>query len=82
MLNKLIKAISLLQQNITGKFTSLLSDKTLNLISIFRAKHQAEVIIFIPNNNVNEWEYKCVNVNVKILHLEGVNLLYLFRAKQ
>ena len=82
MLNKLIKTISLSQQNITGKFASLLTDKTLNLISIFRAKHQAEVIIFIPNNNVNKWEYKCVDVNVKILHFQGVNLLYLFSAKQ
>ena len=82
MLNKLIKVISLLQQNITGKFTCLLIDKTLNFISIFRAKHSAEVIIFISNKNVNEWEYKCVNLNVKILHLEGVNLFYLFSAKQ
>ena len=82
MLNKLIKTMFLLLQNITEIFTSLLTDNTLNLMSMFLAKIYPEVITFIFNNNVNVCKYKCVNVNVNMLHFEGVNYFCLFSPKQ
>ena len=40
-----------------------------------------EVISFISNKTVKVLKRKCVNVNVKILHLQGVNLLFLLGLK-